>query len=291
MYGYYDRRRYEDPYKDYDWDNDGYPGEFVYGEGVYLDDEYMDELWKRTKYFPNYWVSNRGRMYSPCKDKFIYGSPLKSGHIDVSLRINGVRRHALMHRVVAEAFLPNPNNLPVVRHIDNDPSYNDISNLIWGTQLNNVHDCIRSGNFKYFTKEDVEAANAVRRTPVTAINLRTRAEINYISQQEAARDLGISQSSIYRVLSGRSKHAGGYYFYYTDKPTPIDASTYKYSRHNYPIKAIETDTGEEYVFGNQTETAEALGMSVASVSTVLSGKARQAKGYIFEYFDEEERYD
>lgn len=289
MYCYYDSRRYSDPYKDYDWDNDGFPGEYVYGPGVTLDEYYQDELWKRCVYFPDYWVSTHGRLYSTISDRFVYGSPGKKGHVDLSLRIGKRKYRAYMHRLVAEAFIPNPLGLPLVRHLDDDPSNNYVYNLAWGTQLDNMRDCIEHGRFRYFTNEDIEAANKKRRTPVTAVDLRTGLEINYVSQQEAARDLRINQACINDVLCGRGKHAKGYYFYFTNDPRPVDIDVYSWSRHNYPIKAIDLENGDVFIFGSQTEAGEALDISIASISNVLSGKRQSAKGYVFEYLEEEIR--
>lgn len=290
MYRYYDSEIYTDPYKDYDWDYDGYPGEYVYGPGVTLDDYHLDELWKRCAYFPNYWVSTHGRLYSIYRKRFVYGTELKSGHVDVSLCINKKRYHAFMHRLVAEAFIPNPKGLPVVRHRDDDPTYNYVGNLIWGTTLDNVRDCIDHGRFRYLTPEDIEAANQKRRTPVIAVNLRTGKETDYVSQREAARALGISQGSIGNVLLGRSKHANGYYFYYANNPKPISVSDYVYSKRNYPIKAVDLESGDVFIFGSQTEASEALGIHLSSINTILHGKAKKSKGYTFEYFDEEDEF-
>lgn len=286
---YGESNRYVDPYKDYDWDNDGFPGEFVYGDDVYLDDYYMGEVWKPIECFEDYWVSDRGRIYSTISDKFMYGTPTGCcGHLDVSLRANGKRYHAYIHRLVAEAFIPNPYNLPIVRHLDDDPSNNDVENLAWGTQYDNIQDCISSKRFRYFTGDDIELANSKRRTPIIATNLKTHEEIYFISQQEASRMLGIDQSAISAVIRGLSRHAKGYYFRYADQSLDIDLDSYKYSKKGTKIKAIHLNTGEEYIFGSQTEAAMELGMSIASVSTILSGKTYKAKGFTFEYVDEEE---
>ena len=282
-----DERRYIDPYKDYDWDEDGIPGEYVYGDGEWSDPEYGDELWKRTKY-PGYWVSDYGRVYSEHARKFIHGSPTgELGHIDFSLRCDGKRERAYLHGLVSEAFVDNTNNGYLVRHMDNDPSNNMPWNLKWGTNYDNVHDCINAGRAYRFNREDIEKANEVRRTPITAVNLRTGDEIEYVSQQEASRDLGLSQGSINRVLRGLSKHSNGYYFYYTDNPKPIDVSSYRYSRKGALIRAIDLETGDSYIFKGQTEAAKTLGMSISSISCILSGKIDRAKGYTFEYVEED----
>lgn len=281
-------RRYSDPYKDYDWDEDGISGEYVYGDGEWSDPEYGDELWKKTK-VPGYWVSDYGRVYSEYTKKFIHGSPIgETGHIDLSLICNGKRKHAYLHRLVAEEFLDNPNNGYLVRHMDNDPSNNAPWNLKWGTSYDNVHDCIDSGRAYRLSREDIKKANDIRRTPIIAIDLRSGRETEYISQQEASRRLGMTQGSINRVLRGLSKHADGFYFYYVDDPKPVDISTYKYSRKMALIRAIDLETGNTYIFKGQTEAARKLGLSISSISCILSGKIYQSKGYTFEYIDEED---
>lgn len=214
------------------------------------------------------------------------------GHIDVSLLRNGIRCRRYMHRLVAEAFIPNPHNYPIVRHLDDYPDNNTVDNLAWGTSFDNVHDCISNGNFKYFTEEDIEAANQKRRMSVKAVNLRTGEEFIFKSQTEAARMLGINQASVSAIILGKIKHANGYYFYINDgRDIPIDIYNYCYIRHGAPVRAIDLTTGEEFIFKSQTEAARKLGVHVSFISTILKGKTKSAKGYTFEYIDEEEYYD
>lgn len=273
-------------YDGYDWDIDGFPGEYVYGDREYVDDYYMDERWKRIWDAPNYWVSTKARVWSSVSKSFIEGTPLKNGHIDMSLIFNGRRIHRYLHRLVAEAFIPNPYGYPVVRHLNDDPSDNELENLAWGTQLDNVHDCILNGHFQYFSKEDIERANEVRRTPVVAIRLRDGKKFTFVSQQEASRQLGIDQSSISAVVRGCSRSAGGYYFVtQEDFDGTFNHRDYPYQRRGLPIKATNLYTGETRVYDKPRYAALDLGMSEASVSNVLRGKARSAKGWTFKELD------
>lgn len=199
-----------------DWDLNGFPGEYVYGERL-MTDFYCDERWKRVRDFPDYWISNYGRLWSSISNDFIYGTPTgKCGHIDVSLQCNGYRAHKYIHRMVAEAFIPNPLNLPMVRHLDDDPSNNFVENLAWGTQTDNMRDCINNGNFVYLSNENRELAMQKRRTPVRAINIETGEEIIFISQQEAARYLDLNQSDISNVLLNKRRRTKGWFFMYED---------------------------------------------------------------------------
>lgn len=252
-------------------------------------DPYYDE-WMMTQY-PGYSVSKQGYVWGPGR----YGNPgiltpwanPRSGHLMVSLYVDGNRYKEYVHRLVAEAFIPNPEGYPLVRHLDDDPSNNSVENLAWGTQLDNVHDAIEHGRFRYFSDEDREFAMQKRRTPIRAINFATGEELYFESQQEAARVLNIGQSCIWKVMNGKANSAGGYYFTYADNEEPIDISTKKFSRHGAFIRATNINTGEELIFRGQTEAARVLGMSIASVSSILSGKYDHLKGYTFEYVDEE----
>lgn len=69
-----------------------------------------------------------------------------SGYKIVSMTINGKRRNRYVHRLVAEAFIPNPDNLPAIDHIDCDRANNNVSNLRWYTQLDNVRRSIPVAN-------------------------------------------------------------------------------------------------------------------------------------------------
>lgn len=69
----------------------------------------------------------------------------KRGYHRVVLSKGNRRRTANVHRLMAEAFLPNPENLPMVRHLDDNKSHNVIDNLAWGTNSDNQKDSIRNG--------------------------------------------------------------------------------------------------------------------------------------------------
>lgn len=92
-----------------------------------------------------YTIDTEGRVYSHKSKRFIKGGTLFSGHQTVCLRKNGVAKVRSIHRLVAEAFIPNPGNLPIVHHIDGNPQNNAVSNLLWCTQKENVHHTIAAG--------------------------------------------------------------------------------------------------------------------------------------------------
>lgn len=95
---------------------------------------------KPVKDFEDYYVSECGKVVSfkmktPKILKTYYGS---SGYEELKLCVNNKITHKTIHRLVAESFVPNPNNEPVVHHKDNNQKNNHHSNLEWTTQKKNI---------------------------------------------------------------------------------------------------------------------------------------------------------
>lgn len=186
---------------------------FVYGNDIFTPDEYMGERWAYIDGLPGYMVSDKGRVWSESSQTFIKVKPMdKHGHMGVCLCVNGKRYYEYIHRLMAKAFIPNPNNYPVVRHLDDDPSNNDLYNLAWGTQKDNARDCMENGNSYVLTDEDRYKGNKDRMIPVMAINILTSEKLYFESQTEAGRKLSIPQANIWKVLNKERSSAGGYNF-------------------------------------------------------------------------------
>jgi hypothetical protein len=95
------------------------------------------ECWRKVKGFENYLVSTMGRIYNKTNKRYLYGTLRSDGYMQVCLSKNGKRSLKLMHRLVAEAFILNPENLSMVDHHDTDRSNNKLSNLRWASNQDN----------------------------------------------------------------------------------------------------------------------------------------------------------
>lgn len=90
-----------------------------------------------------YEVSDTGLVRNSTTGKLLKPKLLK--YLTVGLCTDGKSKDVAIHRLVAELFLPNPNNFPVVKHLDNNKHNNMVSNLAWDTYSGNLQDAIHDG--------------------------------------------------------------------------------------------------------------------------------------------------
>lgn len=121
----------------------------------------MQEIWKDIKNYEGcYQVSNLGRVRSLTRKVKTFNGvrtskgqllkPLKTntGYYRVDLKQNQKDKYMSIHRLVAEAFIPNPNNYPIINHKDNNTQNNCVDNLEWCTQSYNIKYAYKYGNAK-----------------------------------------------------------------------------------------------------------------------------------------------
>lgn len=110
----------------------------------------MEEIWKNIKNFENYQVSNKGRIKNIRNNKIVnLHTNSKNGYVYVMLSNKNKKKCARLHRLVAEEFIPNLKNKPVVNHIDGNKLNNQADNLEWCTQKENVNHAIIKLGVKY----------------------------------------------------------------------------------------------------------------------------------------------
>lgn len=141
------------------------------------------------------WTAGGPRRYptAPWRDLCLVAT--SKGYLKVTLSGPAGRRQANVHRLVAEAFIPNPGDLPCVRHLDGHQLNNNVSNLAWGTYADNEADKKRHG-----TWAATHWANAkltlVDRTSVRAL-VADGATHGFVAEQ-----FGVSKSAIWRLING-----------------------------------------------------------------------------------------
>lgn len=150
-----------------------------------------------------YSVSRSGKVRNDKTGKVLKPRMSKTGYSYVDI-YNGKHNPKLIHRLVAQAFIPNPDNLPQVNHKDEDKTNNCADNLEW---------CDQKYNNNYGTKNQrIAKAKSI---PVKQIKNGVVVKI-WNSQLEASIALGGTDNSgnIYSVLKGKSKSAWGFQWEY-----------------------------------------------------------------------------
>ena len=171
----------------------------------------MKEVWKDIEGYEGlYQVSNLGRVKRVKTDRILKGCKDKGGYLVIGLYKNNVMSTKTIHRLVAQAFIPNPENKPEVNHIDEDKANNKVNNLEWMTRKENNNHGTRN-----------ERISKTLSISISATNIKTGESIDFNSGKECARKLGLNPSHITAVLKGKRNHTGGYTFKYKENENEL----------------------------------------------------------------------
>ena len=175
----------------------------------------IEEIWKDISGYPNYQVSNLGRVKSLGNDKNRKEKILKSskegwGYLQVLLSKDGKSKYFKVHRLVASAFLDNSNNLPEVNHKDEDKTNNRVENLEY---------CDRTYNNNYGSRNERTAiANS---KPVLQFTKQGEFIKKWKSTREVERELGFNHSNIAQCCQGKLKSSNGYEWKYLEEKEKV----------------------------------------------------------------------
>jgi hypothetical protein len=177
------------------------------------------EKWQKVNSTEKYFVSNLGRLKNIKTGRILKKRLGKRGYLTNNISVKGKVKVVTIHRLIALHFITNPQNKPQVNHKDGDKTNNKISNLEWVTSSENAKHAYSIGLKKKYWAGIVGAQNH-RSRPVIRID-RNFTKKNYVSITYAARENNVSTGNIGRVLSGKRKTTGGFYWEYKDKLEPI----------------------------------------------------------------------
>ena len=150
------------------------------------------EIWKKIEGFGNYSVSNEGRVKN---DKiFLKLSYNKRGYSQVVLWNENKNKIQTIHRLVAQAFIPNPDNKPEVNHIDYNKTNNHVSNLEWATKKENEDHALQNG-----LKVKGEQNGGSKLTEIEVIEVRKLFKEGWL-KKDLAQKFGITRNSISNII-------------------------------------------------------------------------------------------
>lgn len=243
----------------------------------------MEEIWKDIPEFEDgYMISNLGRVYSKYTKK-IRKTQFSRGYESITLKRDRKQHCLFVHRLVAQTFLPNPNNLPIVNHKDENPMNNCVDNLEWCTySYNNSYNGIAKKKSEKFQKK------------VYVYDKEGNLEREYSSVREAERDIKGSSGSISMACRGLN-------YTYQDKvwsyePLEKEEILQRFElshndpnfQKNYPsisktVNQFDLDMNFIASYPSTREAGRVLGFSSSLIAGVCRGEHKQTHGYIFRY--------
>lgn len=187
----------------------------------------MEEIWKNIEGYPNYMVSNLGKVKSlgnnkTRKEKIMKLCNTGNGYLAVNLCKNGKEKTYLVHRLVAEAFIPNPNNYSQINHKDENKQNNFVYINEDGTvdlEKSNIEWCTAKYNMNYGTRSKRQGEEMINHPsnskPVLQIDKNTNEVIaEFPSTMEVKRQLGFAFTNISECCLGKRKTCGGFKWKY-----------------------------------------------------------------------------
>ena len=246
------------------------------------------EIYKEINGFDGYMISNYGNVKSLERDvtrtsklgnKYEYhikGRVLKQktdkdGYKLINLFKDGNGYTLKIHRLVAEAFLPNPENLPIVNHKDCNPANNKVENLEWCTYSYNI------------TYNEAGHKRALKTGKPIAV-FKDGVEVGrYISSYEAAEALGCASANIRSIARGKKGvyTAKGYTFSHIVDGVAEPIRIKQETKH---ILQCTLD-GEIVKEWSSMKEASSNGFRISCISQCCNGKQIKHKGYIWKFKD------
>ena len=163
------------------------------------------EIWKKIEDY-DYVVSNFGRIKNLKNNNLLKPQDNRNGYLKVCLSKHGKVNQFLMHRLVAELFIDNPNNLPQVNHIDENKNNAHVNNLEWCSHTyNSMYSISNRKSIK-----GVETYNSIL-TDKDVLEIVNCLKLKLYSQTKLAELYNVKQITISNIWTGRSwNHVTGF---------------------------------------------------------------------------------
>lgn len=223
-------------------------------------------MWKKiyiNENESNYSISDKGEIRNDITNKLLRPT-VQYGYERVSLKYGEKYYGNSIHRLVAQAFIPNPNNYPIINHKDGNKKNNKIENLEWCT-------------YSYNTKEAHRLKKFIPTKPVNQYNLRGELIWTYNSILDAANQTGTLQEKITEVCQRKRKSTNQYQWRYVDDEQDV------YIDYNPPTLAKKVGQYKNgkliNTYNSFSEAAKAVDGTSSAISRICSGINKTHKGY------------
>lgn len=209
----------------------------------------------------NYPINLKGRILKQCM--------AGNGYLFVVLCKDGKHKHVTVHRLVAETFIPNPDNLPEINHKDENKSNNVVSNLEW---------CDRSYNVNYGTSLEKRSRKCFKCIEQLTLDGQHVAYYESTAELERSSNGRYSTTAIYNAARGRSSCSGGYKWRYVEKTDDMVFTTEPILPNKYEaVEQLTLDGQHVAYYPNPTAAANAVGVVPETIRKALKGETKTSK--------------
>ena len=233
-------------------------------------------MWKKFIYEgqeTDYSVSTEGEVRKDTTN-YILSQSSQQDYKFVGLIINGKQKRMRVHRMVALAFIDNPDNKPYVNHINGNRSDNNVENLEWVTPSENTQHAVDTGLFK-----------SGHARAVVQYNLNGEQMATFESASEAARQTGGSQSKITMCCRRQRDSANDYQWRYYDDIQDVQKIEKKFITGK-KVAQCDEEGNILKIYPSFKEAARAVNGTSSAISRVCSGTNIRHKGYKWKLVEE-----
>ncbi len=230
----------------------------------YAEKDIEGEVWKTHKLWK---ISNMGRIMRQ-KGHIGHGHLTGDGYRGFNMNGKNIR----VHRIVAQLFIPNPENLPEVNHKNRDKCDNRVKNLEWISRRGQMIHMHRTGISK-----NLNTSISIEQYDLEGNHIKTFQSLN-----EAGREVGCHCNKISDVCHGMSKQTHGYIFRFSKPPEQCKLLRSR-PKNTRKIDHIDADGGVICVYLSARDAAKSLGVHPSNICKVCKGVYKQTKGHKFRY--------
>lgn len=230
-------------------------------------------MWKKIIYNEqetNYSISDKGEVRKDANN-YIMKLQIQQGYKHVTLQINKKAKRFRVHRLVAEAFIPNPENKPYVNHIDGNRQNNLVENLEWVTPAENTQHAVSSGLML-----------PTRERSVVQFDLDGNKIAEFPSLREAARQTNSNDEKICVCCQLQREQHNGFQWRYKNECGEKVQQIKEYTTKPKKVAQIDPKTNEIIaIYDSMTQAAKAVGGTQSAISHVIKGdkQTKTHKGY------------
>lgn len=221
----------------------------------------------------NYSISSEGQVRNDLTNR-ILKQQIQNGYCHCTLSVDKKPKRCRVHRLVAIAFIDNPENKEFVNHKDGNRQNNKVDNLEWVTPSENTKHAIQTG-----------LTTSGKKRAVVQYSLEGKQMMVFNSLADAERETGVLNSKISLACQRKRRTAGDYQWRYANDKQDVQKIEKKWFAGK-KVAQCDENFNILHVYNSYNEAARAINGTASAISRICSGINQRHKGYRWKLVDE-----